>query len=146
MPAAGVRWPRASRLERIGQAVAAVALASCIAVGMIMTPSPTGTGTHTVLGLPPCGMLVATGHPCPTCGVTTSFVLAAHGRLIDSLVNQPFGLVVFLGLLGGLGFAIVTLAAGRTWNGLATAFNVTTAVLIISVIALISWAYKWSQM
>ena len=131
-------------MERVGQAVAAVVLTGWVAVGMALTPSPTGSGTHTVLGLPPCGMLVATGHPCPTCGVTTSFVLAAHGRPIDALVNQPFGLAVFLGVLGVWGFTIVTLATGRTWSGLLTAFNVTTAVVIITVIALISWAYKWS--
>jgi polyferredoxin len=89
-------------------------------------------------------MLVATGHPCPTCGVTTSFVLAAHGRPVEAFANQPLGLVVFLGALGGLGFTLVTLMAGRTWSGLLNVFNVTTFVVIITVIALISWAYKWS--
>ena len=138
--------PRASWAERVGQTVVGVLLAAWLALGVALTPSPTGTGTHTVLGLPPCGMLLATGHPCPTCGVTTSFVLAAHGRPLEAIVNQPFGLAVFLGVLGGLAFTIVSLATGRSWCDLLSVFNVTTAVVIISVIALISWAYKWSVM
>jgi hypothetical protein len=137
---------RAPRTERISQAIVGVFLAAWIALGMVLTPSPTGTGTHTVLGLPPCGMLLATGRPCPTCGVTTSFVLAAHGRPIDAFTNQPFGLVVFLGVLAALCLTVVTLATGRSWCGLLSLLNVTTTAVIIILIALISWAYKLSTM
>lgn len=57
-------------------------------------PSANGMGTHEELGLPACGLLQATGVPCATCGMTTSFALAAHGQLIDSFINQPGGAVL----------------------------------------------------
>ncbi|MBM4019328.1 MAG: DUF2752 domain-containing protein [Planctomycetes bacterium] len=111
---------------------------------MLLTPSPAGTGTHTVLGLPPCGMLVVTGRPCPTCGVTTSFVLAAHGRLGEALANQPFGLLVFVLTAGGLALTAATLAAGRSWLPLVTANRIVAAIIFLALAGLASWAYKWA--
>jgi hypothetical protein len=54
-------------------------------------PDASGVGTHTQLDLPACGFKTMTKLPCPTCGCTTSFALAADGRVIDSMINQPFG-------------------------------------------------------
>jgi hypothetical protein len=90
-------------------------------------------------------MLVMTGHPCPTCGVTTSFVLAAHGRIGEAFVNQPFGLAVFVCVLGGLLLAIFTLVTGRSWVLLLTVNRVLATVIILAVIAAVSWGYKWTQ-
>jgi hypothetical protein len=41
--------------------------------------------THTQLGLPECSMVKLTGRPCPSCGMTTSFALLAHGDVVGSL-------------------------------------------------------------
>ena len=41
-------------------------------------------GTHRQLGLPPCYFMQHFGHPCPHCGMTTSFALLAHGDLVGS--------------------------------------------------------------
>ena len=142
----GWTWPKASFGERVLQAAVAAVLLGALAAGLAMTPSPTGTGTHTVLGLPPCGMLVYTGRPCPTCGVTTSFALAAHGRFGEALVNQPFGLAVFALVCGGLLLAVVTLATGCSWITLVTVTRVLAAVIALTVLAIISWGYKWAQM
>jgi hypothetical protein len=128
------------------QACLAVTFAAVLAVGMVLTPSPTGTGTHTILGLPPCGMLVVTGHPCPTCGVTTSYVLAAHGRFRESLVNQPFGLASFAVVAFGLGALVVTLATGRSWSPVGRGSIVVTAVIVMTALAVASWIYKWATM
>lgn len=144
--AAPWRWPQADLGERILQAAVAVVCAAALALGVVLTPSPTGTGTHTVFGLPPCGMLVTTGHPCPTCGVTTSYVLAAHGRFYDALVNQPFGLLVFLGVAAGLVGAIGTLATGRSWSPLARPSVVIPAAIVMLVLVLASWGYKWATL
>jgi len=92
-------WSRASGTERLAQAGVLAVLAAALVLGLALAPSKTGMGTHTVLGLPQCGMLAMTGRPCPTCGVTTSFVLAAHGKFYDALVNQPFGLICLVGFL-----------------------------------------------
>ncbi len=46
---------------------------------------PRTMATHTQLGLEPCNMVVATGRPCPACGMTTSFSLLVHGDVANSL-------------------------------------------------------------
>ena len=142
----GRTWPRASAAEKAAQGILAAVMAASLAAGLLLTASPTGTGTHTVLGLPPCGMLVVTGRPCPTCGVTTSFVLAAHGRFYEAMVNQPFGLAVFLLAVGGLICSVATLATGRSWLPLLTVNRVLALGLILTALGLVSWAYKWSTM
>jgi hypothetical protein len=142
----GATWPRASAAERIVQGGVAAVLAGALGLGVALAPSATGTGTHTVFGFPPCGMLVMTGHPCPTCGVTTSYVLAAHGRFYEALVNQPFGLGVFLAVAGGLVAMLATLATGRSWSPLARVSILTTAVTVTLVLLLFSWVYKWATL
>lgn len=88
--------------------MAAAALAPLV-VGATLSPDPAGHGTHTQLGLPPCGWVVAYGKPCPTCGMTTAFTHAAHGRLDLAFVAQPAGTV------------LAVLAAVLFWIGLHTA-------------------------
>jgi len=144
--AARPRWPQAELGERILQVAVAGVCAAALVLGVILTPSRMGTGTHTVFGLPPCGMLLMTGRPCPTCGVTTSYVLAAHGRFYDSLVNQPFGLAVFLGVVAGLVGAIGSLATGRSWWPLARPSIVISAASAMLALLLASWAYKWATL
>lgn len=65
-------------------------------VAASLSPDPSGTGTHQKLGLPPCGFQAATGLPCATCGMTTSFAHAANGRLDRSLAAQPAGATLAL--------------------------------------------------
>jgi len=142
----GWTWPRATRLERFFQALLAACLAGAMALGLYLTPSTTGAGTHTLLGLPPCGMLISTGKPCPTCGVTTSFALAAHGRFGESFVTQPFGLILFILTAGGLLFTMTTVAAGRSWYPLATRWSVPSFIMALVILGLLSWMYKWSTM
>ncbi len=74
----------------------AVAAATPLAIASTLTPATQGMGTHTALGLPPCGWAVASGMPCPSCGMTTSFTWAAHGDLWASFVTQPMGFVLAL--------------------------------------------------
>ncbi len=143
---AGPALLRASGTERLLQGGVLVILAAALALGLALEPSPAGTGTHSVLGLPPCGMLAATGHPCPTCGVTTSFVLATHGRFYDALVNQPFGLICFLLVVGGMLLTVATLVTGRSWVPMLTVYGVCVPAAVLLALALLSWAYKWATM
>lgn len=73
-----------------------------LVVGAHLTPSPEGHGTHEQMGMPPCGFVIATGHPCPTCGMTTAVTLAAHRRPLQAILTQPFGALVAIG--GAVGF------------------------------------------
>lgn len=60
-----------------------------------LTPDPSGMGTHRQLGLGGCSMLVATGVPCPMCGMTTTFAHLAHLHVLEAVATQPFGVVLF---------------------------------------------------
>jgi len=135
-------WPRATVAERAGQAATLAVLVGLIGLGLALVPSPTGTGTHCQLGLPPCGMLETTGLPCPTCGVTTAFCLAARGRLVEALVTQPFGLALFLLVAGGaLGLA-AALATGRSVLPVLTPWTLATVGTLLMLLLLASWTYK----
>ncbi len=76
-----------------GAGVAAVAAAVLVTAARL-TPAGTHLGTHRQLGLPPCGFVVTTGLPCPTCGMTTAFSHVAHGRLIAAAKTQLAGAVL----------------------------------------------------
>lgn len=85
---------RASVGERAFAAGVAVLALSVLITACWLTPSEQGFGTHRQLGLAPCGWAVTFGKPCLTCGMTTSFTLMAHGRVLDSILAQPMGAVL----------------------------------------------------
>lgn len=97
---APVRW-----FEALAPAVQdrAVGLALALPTGTVLavarwlTPDPSGMGTHRQLGLGGCAMLTGTGVPCPMCGMTTTFSHMAHVEVLQAAVNQPFGVVLFIG-------------------------------------------------
>lgn len=136
-------WPRACLAERVGQAVVLAVLVGLAGLGLALSPSATGVGTHCQLGLPPCGLYVTTGRPCPTCGVTTAFVLAAHGRVAEAMAVQPFGCVLFLLVAAGAAGLLAALAFGRSLAPLLTTYGVTVPLLLLVVLAAASWVYKW---
>lgn len=87
-------WPAV-----INRAVALGILLPCaalLAIAAILHPVADGLGTHQQLGLGPCGFLVATGMPCITCGMTTSFTYAVHGQILLAFVTQPAGALLCL--------------------------------------------------
>jgi len=136
-------WPRSGFAERVFQAAGLLVLLGAVGLGLALTPSPTGVGTHSQLGLPPCGFYVMTGKPCPTCGVTTAFVEAAHGHLGRALVTQPFGCLLFVLTAGGALALVAALVARRSLSPLMTTYGVVGPVIVLAVIALASWIYKW---
>jgi hypothetical protein len=106
-------------LARAGGQVRVVAalvmLACCGILGLAawLTPDERGYGTHEQLGFGRCGMLVTTGLPCPTCGMTTAFAYAVRGRLFRAFLAQPAGLLLALATAAaGLG-AAWTVVTGR---------------------------------
>lgn len=94
-PVAG--W--ASRFSALAMAAACGAL---LATGLWLQPATKGVGTHTQMGLPECGWLLAGGIPCPTCGMTTAVSLASHGRLGEAFLIQPAGAILALAAAAGL--------------------------------------------
>jgi di/tricarboxylate transporter len=117
----------------------------CLGVLLVagsLRPAAGGLGTHTQMGLPPCSVKVMHDMPCPTCGMTTAFALAAHGRLIEAFVVQPFGAILALGLAMAVvvgGYVAVTGAAVGRWLRPLRSSSTLWVVLGMLVAA---WGYK----
>jgi hypothetical protein len=94
------------------------AVVGAVSVGLLATaatlkPDPRGFGTHEQLGGGPCVVPLLTGLPCPTCGMTTSFALAVHGRPLDALAAQPAGFALCIATVGLAILSICVTAVGR---------------------------------
>jgi hypothetical protein len=132
--------------RRAAAALVLVATASLLGVAWWLEPSKQGFGTHQALGLPACSWPARFGVPCPSCGMTTAFALAAKGRLVASFIAQPMGCLLALGAGMALVASAWTLLTGRTvlpvferlWNA--------RTAWILGVIALLAWGYKIAAM
>jgi hypothetical protein len=114
MTAGWLIGPRLGIPGRVRLAFAGVALV-CLAiltVARMLPPNQRGMGTHEALGLPPCGFVLTSGLPCPTCGMTTAFALLLHGRPVDAFVAQPAGAVLCVATL-----ALFILSVQTVWTG-----------------------------
>src|SRR5262245_53791096 len=85
----------------VGARVGALAIALVCLMGLALAarlrPESAGHGTHMQLGLPACGWAAYFGKPCATCGMTTAWAWAAHGRYGESFLAQPMGMILCLG-------------------------------------------------
>ncbi|MFW6336806.1 MAG: DUF2752 domain-containing protein [Phycisphaeraceae bacterium] len=133
---------RAGTSARWWSAAVAVACLAGLIVASQLRASDAGLGTHTQLGLAPCGFEAATGMPCATCGMTTSFALAADGRLIDAFHVQPFG--ALLALLSAVAVLLAGYAAiaGMSLMPLLSALTNSSVILTAVALLLAAWAYK----
>lgn len=133
------RAPAADRI--VGAFLAAVCLAVLL-VASGLRPAPAGHGTHEQLGLMRCGFVIATGKPCPTCGMTTAFAHAANGDLLSSLRTQPFG--ALLAVLTACGFWVggyVAITGSRVGGHVARLLS-PRVFWVMAGLALLSWGYK----
>lgn len=105
-------------------------------------PDPRGFGTHEQLGTAPCGMLILTGYPCPTCGMTTAFAHAVRGQWWRAVCAQPAGFVFALATLAAGLYGAAALARGR-WprldRPLLGPLSLSAGVLAVLVLG---WIYK----
>jgi hypothetical protein len=134
--------PGRSQAHWVLVALAPACLMALVVLGTLVTPSASGHGTHTQLGLPPCLSIEWLGVPCPGCGVTTATALAAHGRLLDALHNQPLGLVVAALLALYPLWVIMQLARGRDLAAAARRIDPRLWVPATIVLILGAWVYK----
>lgn len=140
----GRTWPKADLSERLFWAFAFLACTAVLLIALRLQPDGRGVGTHEQLGLPPCGFVAAWGIPCPSCGFTTTYTLAAHGRPWAAIKNQPFGFFLFcLTVLGSPGSL---LAAWRGVSLLDATVRWPWGKILLGLLAgwLLSWAYKWA--
>ncbi len=128
--------------RRIGAAGAALACLAPLVFAAMLSPDPAGHGTHRQFGWPPCGMLMATGRPCPTCGMTTSWAHAAHGQWVDAFITQPGGLLLCLLAAAVFWVALHTAVFGSRALDLALNLLQPKLLLVLAAILLGSWVYK----
>lgn len=124
--------------------IALLLLAPCLIVLLLaasLEPSPAGMGTHQQMGLPPCGFLAATGMPCATCGMTTSFSHVAHGQFIAAFATQPAGAVLaLLTAMAAVTFAWAA-ATGASLRPLGDALARPRSALLLVALILAGWIY-----
>lgn len=128
-----------------GQRVFAVGVAAVCLGGLVvaawLTPDPAGHGTHVQLGLSECGWLVATGHPCPTCGMTTAVSLAADGRLLDAAVTQPAGMLAAVLAAAVFWGAVHVAATGSRLGTMFARLLTPRAVTAMVAACAVAWVY-----
>jgi hypothetical protein len=111
--------------------------------------TPLRMETHRQLNLPPCTFKEATGLPCPSCGMTTSFALLVRGDVISSLRANAVGtaLAVFCLLL--IPWSLVSVVLGRPvfLRSLERAFTLCILVFLVAMLlrwlVVLGWAW-WS--
>jgi len=128
---------------RVAAGVLALLILTVLVLAATLQADPAGHGTHTQLGLPACGFAVATGKPCPTCGMTTAFSHAAHGNLVASFLVQPGGLLASLGAAALFWPALHTAATGSRALELCGKLLTPKALWIAGGAWLGSWAYTF---
>jgi uncharacterized protein DUF2752 len=79
-----------------------------------------------------CWLRALTGVPCPTCGLTRSFVAFAHGGWLEAFRAHPAGPILFLGLALG---AVAALRGGPPIHARPAFARVAPALATLTVVA-----------
>ncbi len=141
------RPARRDQASRVTAAFVLLGSVSLLGIAAWLKPDPRGYGTHEQLHwgryfTGPCGMMVVTGFPCPTCGMTTAFAHTVRLQWLRAARAQPAGFMLALGTIAAAvasGFALVW---GR-WPVRITAW-LTPYRLFFGLLALLlgGWGYK----
>jgi hypothetical protein len=111
--------------------------------------TPRRMETHRQLNLPPCTFKEATGLPCPSCGMTTSFALLVRGDLVNSLRANAVGTLLAVWCLEVIPWALASAVRRRPLflRSMERAFTVCIlvflGVLLLRWLVVIAWAW-WS--
>ena len=131
--------------DRVVSLVIFTPTALVLALARWLTPDPSGVATHTQLGLQPCAVLSWAGFPCPMCGMTTTFSLLAHFRVVDAFLTQPFGVFLFAMTVMIATVSLLEIASPqKRWDRLLDRIVGREVVLLTCLIAglLAGWVYK----
>lgn len=94
--------------------LASIAGVCVLFIAARLTPDARGYGTHErITGTWPCGFVLTTGLPCPTCGMTTAFAHMMHGRPVTAFVTQPAGAAMCLATIVMTALGTYIAATGR---------------------------------
>ena len=146
-PRRGGTPPLSTFGRRLSAAGITLACLAPLVFAAMLSPDPAGHGTHQQFGWPPCGMLLATGQPCPTCGMTTSWAHAVHGQWASAFAAQPGGFVLCLLAATVFWIALHTAVFDSRALDLALHLLQPKPLLLLAAVHLASWVYKlatWS--
>lgn len=129
-------WPQ----RAIGAAVFLSTL-GLLLLAWSLRPDPTGTGTHEQLGMAPCGFKLATGLPCITCGMTTSFAHAAEGNLLTSFTTQPGGLLLAILTAMACWVGLWAMISGMSLAALGQFLANRRVIIALAVTLVAAWGY-----
>ena len=130
------------RSERALTAVVLIIAIALLLVGCSLDPDPAGVGTHQQMNLPACGLLTGLGIPCATCGMTTAFSLAAHGRIVDALAIQPAGALLAIGSAAAAIACAYALLLGASLSPMVVWLWRPGLIWCSGGLVIVSWLYK----
>jgi hypothetical protein len=129
----------ARRLHALGVSIASLALLS---IALLVTPSADGIGTHTQLGLPVCGWILAADLPCPTCGMTTAWSHTIRGELPSAFMAQPLGMLLAIATIFVAIGGLVTAITGYSFKAFLYIYTPSKVFIIVGALTLASWGFK----
>ena len=132
--------------DRTWYLVGAGLSAALLLIARLLRPSADGVGTHRQLGLPPCAFLHFTGVPCPGCGLTTSVAHAARLHFYESVITQPFGLVIFISAALSIPLSIYFIRRRVPWSKLNRLRGGNLVIYLTIALFILSWLYKIAAM
>lgn len=133
---------RLAASTRRGMVVLAVALSTVLAVACLLKPDPKGIGTHQQLGLPPCQFARMTGHPCPSCGMTTAFAWTVRGELGRAWGANPAGVPLALVCAALVPWLLVGAARGKAPGFRSPEPPLLGVVVATVAVSLVSWTIR----
>lgn len=134
--------PRLGRTGRTTAALIAAGVVSLLGLSLRLEPDPRGYGTHTQLGLAPCAFRTRTGHPCPSCGMTTALAWAARGRLDRAWGANPAGAVLAPAGVVLAAWLLFAASTGRTPGTRSLEGAVIAVVVAAAGLVLAAWIVK----
>lgn len=128
-----------ARTARLLLGLAAAGLVAGFAVAAMLTPDPSSVGTHQQLGLPPCGVMLWLGRPCPACGLTTSLSNIAHGDVAAAWTGQPVGVLIAVASVIAIGVCGEAAWRGRWRLPVSPLATAVIAIWTLNAAALARW-------
>jgi Protein of unknown function (DUF2752) len=122
--------------------VSAAGLTGLLGLARVLEPDPRGYGTHAQLGLRPCTFLALTGHPCPTCGMTTSFAWLTRGRIDRAWSANPAGCLLALFTPALAAWLLWSAAAGRSVGARSLAGPLASVLAAAVVLGVAFWVIR----
>ena len=130
---------RASFRQRLGAAFVFLAIAALFGLFWLAANDKINIGW--LLG--PCGFKQKYGLPCPTCGITSSLLAFAEGKIFESFYIQPAGALLCCVLVGAAFLALPVAVFGVYFGFLKRFFEevkIKHIILALIIIIAAGWA------